>query len=68
MVFCMRWEINAVAESVLTEGKASSTGDSNSLGGGRTFRLTETKGVIGRGNSPSVVHTFDEFAITTNQP
>lgn len=63
----MKCETNAVAESVLTDGKASSTGDSNSLMS-RTFRHTETKGVIGRGNSPSVVHTFDGFAIPTNQP
>ena len=67
MLFCMRWEINAVAESVLTEGKASSTGDSNSLVS-RTFRRTETKGVIGRGNSPSVVHSLDGFVIPKNQP
>lgn len=63
----MRWEINALAESVLTDGKASSTGDSNSLRS-PTFRRTETKGVIGRGNSPSVVHSLDGFVIPKNQP
>ena len=67
MLFCMRWEINALAQTVPKDAKASSTGDSNSLRS-LTFLCTGTKGVIGRGNSPSVVHSLDGYAIPTNQP
>ena len=67
MLFCMRWETNALAEAVPKNRKALSTGYSTSIRS-RTFRRTQTKGLIGRGNSPSFVHSLNGFVIPKNQP
>ena len=67
MLFCMRWERNALAEAVPKDRKALSTGDSSSVRS-RTFRCFGKPGVIGRGNSPSHMKTAERFVIHTNQP
>ena len=67
MLFCMRWERNALAEAVPKDRKALSTGDSSSVRS-RTFRCFGKPGVIGRGNSPSRTENAERLVMHTNQP